>query len=296
MTTPTDPPPRRPLDPDTLAAALARAGWEGPAPVLLGAVPSTNAEIESRALAGAAEGLVVVAEEQTAGRGRLGRRWDSPASSGLTWSVLLRPDEVPQERYGWLPLLTGVAVAGALRDATGVPVALKWPNDLVVDGPDRAGGPGPRKLGGILLERLPAAGSALVVGVGLNVDSAAAELPVDQATSLAVEGADPVREDLLAAALTALGRRYRAWRSAGGDPVRSGLREAYRTACLTVGRPVRVRRAGEEDLVGTAVDVDDDGRLLVRPDGATSGASLVAVAAGDVLHVRAPGAVLPPGT
>lgn len=127
---------------------------------------STNADLLEAARAGAAEGLVLVAEEQTAGRGRLGRTWSAPAGAALTFSVLLRPAGVPPTRLGWLPLLTGVAVAAAVRAETGVPASLKWPNDVLV---------GERKLAGILAE---AHSDAVVVGVGLNVTLSRAELPV----------------------------------------------------------------------------------------------------------------------
>ena len=228
---------------------------------------STNADLLAEARAGAAEGLVLAAEAQTAGRGRLGRSWGSPPRAALTFSVLLRPAAVRPALRGWLPLLTGVAVAAALRAGAAVPAVLKWPNDVLV---------GERKLAGILAE---AHGDAIVVGVGLNVTSGAAELPVPTATSLRLAGAaGPGREALLEAILAGLAGRYRAWCA---DPDAPGWREDYLRWCATVGRPVRAGLPGGTQLAGTAVDVDGAGRLVVR-----TGDGLIPVGAGDVVHVR----------
>jgi BirA family transcriptional regulator, biotin operon repressor / biotin---[acetyl-CoA-carboxylase] ligase len=228
---------------------------------------STNADLLERARAGAAEGLVLVAEEQTAGRGRLGRTWSAPAGAALTFSVLLRPAGVPPTRLGWLPLLTGVAVAAAVRDQADVPASLKWPNDVLV---------GERKLAGILAE---AHGDAVVVGVGLNVTLSRAELPVPTATSLLIEDAASTdRAALLAAILTELAQRYRTWRAGPDAPE---LRADYLRWSATVGREVRVELPGGAQLSGTAEDVDEVGRLVVRAPG-----HLVRVGAGDVVHVR----------
>jgi BirA family transcriptional regulator, biotin operon repressor / biotin---[acetyl-CoA-carboxylase] ligase len=228
---------------------------------------SSNADLLEEARSGAAEGLVLVAEEQTAGRGRLGRAWSAPPRAGLIFSVLLRPEGVPPARLGWLPLLTGVAVATAVRDQTGVPARLKWPNDVLV---------GERKLAGILAE---AHGDAVVAGVGLNVTLGQEELPVPAATSLLIEGATSTdRAALLAAILTALARRYRTWRA---DPDGAELRAEYLRWCATIGREVRVELPGGAVLTGTAEDVDEVGRLAVRtPE------NLIRVGAGDVVHVR----------
>ena len=208
-----------------------------------------------------------MAEEQTAGRGRLGRTWSAPAGAALTFSVLLRPAGVPPTRLGWLPLLTGVAVAAAVRGEAGLPAGLKWPNDVLV---------GERKLAGILAE---AHGDAVVVGAGLNVMLSPAELPVPTATSLLIEDAASTdRAALLAAILTELGARYQAWRA---DPDVAGLRADYLRWSATVGRQVRVELPGGAQLSGTAEDVDEVGRLVVRTPG-----NLVRAGAGDVVHVR----------
>jgi BirA family transcriptional regulator, biotin operon repressor / biotin---[acetyl-CoA-carboxylase] ligase len=234
---------------------------------------STNADLLAR---GGPEGQVLVAEEQTAGRGREGRTWVSLPGASLTFSVLLRPTSVSPASRGWLPLLTGVAVAAAVRSATGVAAVLKWPNDVLV---------GDRKLAGILAEQSPD-GDAVVVGIGLNVATPRDALPASPtglpATSLLVEGADVNRETLLIEILRCLERRYLVFR-ADPDPARSGLLAQYRAACGTLGRQVRVELPAGRVLTGTAEAVDPGGRLLVRP---AEAASATPVSAGDVIHLR----------
>jgi BirA family biotin operon repressor/biotin-[acetyl-CoA-carboxylase] ligase len=252
---------------------------------------STNADLLARAAAGAAEGLVLAAEEQRAGRGRMGRAWLAPPRAALTFSLLVRPRTVPPGRRGWLPLLAGVAVATAVHAVSSVDARLKWPNDVLV---------GPAKLGGILAE---AAGDAIVVGIGVNVSTEQAELPPPgpgalPATSLlaltgkaltgnaltgkALTSNALDRESLLTGILAGFERRYQAWVQADGDPERSGLRAEYTGLCATIGRRVRAELPGGQLLSGLAADVDPDGRLVVRvsPD------SDVPVAAGDVVHLR----------
>ncbi len=241
---------------------------------------STNADLLARAAdPDSPEGLVLIAEEQTAGRGRLGRSWSSVPGGSLTFSVLLRPAAVPAARRGWLTLLAGVAVASAVRSVAGVDAMLKWPNDVLA---------GDRKLAGILAEQSPD-GSAVVIGTGLNVAAAPGAIPVSAtglaATSLRAEGATASRADLLLGVLTELERWYVAFR-ADPDPGRSGLLGAYRALCETLGRTVRVERPAGGALAGVARDVDAEGRLLVAD---SLGDSVTPVSAGDVVHVRAPG-------
>jgi BirA family biotin operon repressor/biotin-[acetyl-CoA-carboxylase] ligase len=241
---------------------------------------STNADLLARAAdPHSPEGQVLVAEEQTAGRGRLGRSWSSAPGASLTFSVLLRPAAVPAARRGWLTLLAGVAVASAVRSVTGVAAVLKWPNDVLA---------GDRKLAGILAEQSPD-GSAVVIGTGLNV-ATPVEIPVSAtgliATSLIAQGAGPVsREDLLLGILDQLEHWYAAFR-ADPDPERSGLIDAYRALCETLGRTVRVELPAGGVVTGAARDIDAEGRLLIA-DG--QGNSVTPVSAGDVVHVRASG-------
>jgi BirA family biotin operon repressor/biotin-[acetyl-CoA-carboxylase] ligase len=250
---------------------------------------STNADAVAAAGAGEPEGLVVVAEQQTAGRGRLGRAWTSPPRAGLATSVLLRPGlddpdrgwpAAPVISYGWLPLLAGVALVAAVDRLAELAATLKWPNDLLVGG---------GKCGGILAEVVPGGNGlppAVVVGIGLNVTLRPDELPTTPtglpATSLQLAGAEATdRDPLLRALLRGFASWYDQWRSAGGDPQACGLREAYLRSCATVGQEVRVLLPSGEEVTGTASTVDTDGRLVVRVDGRDR-----AVAAGDVVHLR----------
>ncbi len=270
---------RAPLDAGALGRAVVRPGGLWRAVEVLASTGSTNADLLARAAGGAPEGVVLAAEEQSAGRGRMGRSWVSPPRAALTFSLLVRPHTVAPARRGWLPLLAGVAVASAVRAGPGVEARLKWPNDVLA---------GPAKLAGILAE---AAGDAVVIGIGLNVSTRPGELPPPgptpggalAATSLLALGSAKLdREPLLTAILAGFERWYQAWRQAGGDPDRCGLRAEYTSLCGTIGREVRVELPGGQLLSGLAVGVDSDGRLLVR---VSSGAE-VPVAAGDVVHVR----------
>ncbi|MFJ2606545.1 biotin--[acetyl-CoA-carboxylase] ligase [Streptomyces sp. NPDC091279] len=267
---------RPPLNGTALRRALVRDGGLWNDVQIVASTGSTNSDLAARAVAGrAAEGAVLIAEEQTAARGRLDRRWSAPARSGLFFSVLLEP-AVPVARWGWLPLLTGVAVATGLSRAAGVDTALKWPNDLLVtvDGQER-------KAGGILAER--AGDNAVVVGVGINVTLRADELPVPGAGSLALAGAAGTdRDPLLRAVLRALEQWYGRWVEADGDPAASGLQETYAAGCATLGRTVRAELPGGRELVGEAVAVDGDGRLVL----ATENGVQEPVGAGDIVHLR----------
>lgn len=262
------PPVDNPLDP----AALAPLGVE-----VLPETPSTNAVVAERARAGAPEGLVVVTEHQTAGRGRLDRGWETPAGSALTFSVLLRP-QVPPQRWPWLPLLTGYAVAKTLA-AAGFGAALKWPNDVLI---------GERKVAGILVERVEGpSGPAAVVGIGLNVLLAEEQLPVPTATSLLLESAGlghpvPDRTALLASLVQGLLEAYDAWQAGEEGPATTHLRDSYTRVCSTLGRDVDVAMPDGTTLSGRATGIDEHGRLVVTPPSGPE----VAVAAGDVVHVR----------
>jgi BirA family biotin operon repressor/biotin-[acetyl-CoA-carboxylase] ligase len=257
---------RPPLNAGQLRAALT-APWASLD--VVDETESTNAD-----LIGAPPGSVLVAEYQHAGRGRLDRAWTSPPRAGLLVSAAVALP-VPSTTWGWLPLLTGVAVCDAVRAVTGLPVSLKWPNDLLIeDG----------KLGGILVQL---AGDTAVIGLGLNVSTTRAELPLDTAVSLATAGATAERGELLSAILAQLGTRYLEWTGAGGDAVASGLAAAYRDRCATLGREVIVV-APPGERRARAIAVGDDGRLRVRwadagPDGPDAEQAL---AAGDIVHLR----------
>ena len=240
---------------------------------VLDEIGSTNTELVRRVTEdpGAWPSPAVLAtDHQTAGRGRLGRSWSASAGDSLAVSVLLRP-EVPRERLGWLSLAAGAAMTEALI-GLGVAARAKWPNDVLIDG---------RKVCGVLAEALPD-GAGVVIGAGLNHAADRAALPVPTATSLAAEGG-PTDPDLLVAAyLERLLARVHDFEAVGGDPDRSGLRDAVRAVSDTIGRRVRVLRA-DETVVGEAVDIDVEGRIVVDrgPIGGT-----VACATGDVEHLR----------
>lgn len=233
---------------------------------------STNADLLVQAVKGAPEGAVLVANAQSAGRGRMGRSWVSPPGAALMFSFLLRPVTVSPAKRGWVPLLAGIAVASAVRSMTGLEARLKWPNDVLI---------GEAKLAGILAEQLA---NAIVTGIGINVSTQRAELPVETATSLAVAGAATLdRHELLRAILAEIERHYLAWTAppAPGDPDTSGLRAEYRRLSATLTRQVRVEFPGGTTAHGTATDIDPDGRLVIRtPNGP------LAVSAGDIRHLR----------
>jgi BirA family biotin operon repressor/biotin-[acetyl-CoA-carboxylase] ligase len=264
---------RPPLDPAALRRSLVDGASRWRDIVVRESVESTNAEVAELALGGAGEGVVVVAEHQRGGRGRQGRVWQAPPRSGLAVSMLLRPDRVAAARWPWLPLLTGVAVADAVRRCADVEAVLKWPNDVVVGG---------RKLAGILVERVEVGGrAAAVVGIGLNVSSRAEELPVGDATSLLLVGARTTdRTVVLREVLRVLDQLYGAWLSAEGDPG-AGLADAYRRRCATLGRQVRAELPSGDVVTGAARRIDAEGRLVIETD-----VAVVAISAGDVVHLR----------
>jgi BirA family transcriptional regulator, biotin operon repressor / biotin---[acetyl-CoA-carboxylase] ligase len=249
-------------------------GFFGPLEVVA-RLPSTMERAAELAAGGAAEGATVLAEEQTAGRGRLGRTWVATPGSSLLLSVVLRP-ALPREAV-WLTVATaGVALAGAVEAvAPGPPVGLKWPNDLELGG---------RKAAGLLAEahlegpRL----DWVVLGMGVNVAQRREDLPpelADRATSVALALGAPVdRAGLLAAWAERFVDGYRHLTAGEPGPVLA----AYRRRLVTLGRRVRADRVGAEPVVGTAVDLTATGGLVVQTD---AGAR-VEVLAADVHHLR----------
>jgi len=242
---------------------------------------STNSYLLAEARHGAPEGLVAVADHQSAGRGRLGRRWEAPAGSSLLASVLLRPVLAPEQ----LHLCTAAVALSAVEACwvvAGVEPSVKWPNDLLV---------ADAKLAGVLaeadLEGPGTYGAApIVVGIGINVAWPASDhdLPdhlVGSTTSLQQQTGGPVdREALLEALLEGLGPRVGALGSAAG---RAAQAADLRRQCTTLGAPVRVELA-TGSFEGTAVDVTDEGHLVVRTP-----AGLRTVVAGDVVHLHPAG-------
>jgi BirA family transcriptional regulator, biotin operon repressor / biotin---[acetyl-CoA-carboxylase] ligase len=243
---------------------------------VVASVPTTMARAAELASSGAPEGATVVAEEQTQGRGRLGRAWVAPPGSSLLVSVVLRP---PLHREAvWL---TVAAAGAALAEAVDVvapgaaPAGLKWPNDLELGG---------RKAAGLLAEahlegdRL----AAVLLGMGVNVGQTAADFPpevAERATSVSLAAGAPVDR---AALLAAWAGRFLAGYAelCAGRP--GPVLAAYRERLVTVGRRVRVDRIGADPVVGTAVDLTPTGGLVVQ----TASGSRVAILAGDVQHLR----------
>lgn len=260
---------RPPLDAKFLRGRLVRPGSFWTQIDVLADTPSTNAVVAAAAADGQAEGLVVAAEHQSSGRGRLGRTWTTPPRSALLMSALLRPTTVDAARWPWLGLLVPLAVAAAVRAVAEVPAQVKWPNDVLVED---------RKLSGILLERID--GPAVVVGIGLNVTLRESEKPHPAATSLALEQAATTdRATVMAAVLRELASRYQSWVNAAGSP--DVVLPEYRALSATLGQKVRVELPDGTFLEGTARDLADDGRLIVdSPDGPRP------LAAGDVTHLR----------
>jgi BirA family biotin operon repressor/biotin-[acetyl-CoA-carboxylase] ligase len=237
---------------------------------------STNSEWVGRA-ARLDDLAVLATADQTAGRGRLDRVWAAPAGTALAVSVLVRraPDAVAApdpRRLGWLPLIAGVAMCRAVRSLGVSLAAVKWPNDVLVDD---------RKLSGILTELCEA---GVVIGAGLNVSMSTDDLPVPTATSLVLEGVvddAQLLDRALAAYLAELLPLVELWRSTAAL---EQVRDIVQSHLQTLGRAVRVDRPGMPALVGTAIELDGDGRLMVQPAG--HGSAVVAVAAGDITHLR----------
>lgn len=266
--------PRAPLDEGALRAELIGTGLGWRKLEVVEQTGSTNADLLARAAAGDdVAGAVLIAEHQTAGRGRHGRGWSATPRAQITMSVGVSVVDVPTTGWGWLPLATGVAVVDAvspLLAGTGAQAGLKWPNDVLAGPPDSPG-----KLAGILAE---VAKPVVVIGLGLNVFQAPDG--IEDATSLADLGvATPDRTRLASDLLRELGRRIVAWRAARGADW--ALAADYRARSLTIGNRVRAHLPGGKQVEGTATAIDDQGRLCLE-----SGGQTVVVAAGDVVHLR----------
>ncbi|MDF1565833.1 MAG: biotin--[acetyl-CoA-carboxylase] ligase [Deltaproteobacteria bacterium] len=238
-------------------------------------IDSTNALANILASEGAFHGEAVVAEHQSEGRGRRGRTWISPPEQNIYLSVILRPD-LPALRAPELTFVAGVAIAESLRTAFNLPVDLKWPNDLLVNG---------LKLAGILTE-LSASGDRIgyvVLGLGLNVNMEAADFPAEiasTATSLRIELGQPLDRPLLCAALlSSLEVWYDRWLEEGFGPVR----EMWQALSATLQRPVRIHLGDDvQGFDGVAEGIDERGSLLVR----RANGVLERVVAGEVVHLR----------
>ena len=249
-------------------------------------VGSTNTEllrrVNSEPIAEWPHLAVLATDDQTAGKGRLGRDWSAPAGSSLAISVLVRPTTpsgrpLSPEALGWFGLLAGLAMTRACNQVVGVnEAALKWPNDVLIEG---------RKVCGVLSEVVVGNGPlALIVGAGVNLTLLEHELPVPTATSLALAGATELHADaLLADYLDEFSRLVGVFLAAEGDVHSSGILTAVTQECGTLGRSVRVELPDGNQLVGTASAIAASGAIVVTP---ADGTANVEVAAGDVTHLR----------
>lgn len=216
-------------------------------------VDSTNKEAKRQALVNAPNGSLFIAEEQQSGKGRLGRNWSSPAGTGLWFTLLLRPQSIPQQ-VTLLTLLAGLAVSKAIRAQTGCDAKIKWPNDVVI---------GSKKVCGILtemaaeMERI----NYVIIGIGINVNQK--EFPEElrvKATSLLLESGKPFRRTaLLQEVLTNFETLLSQLKSSGPD----ALLEDYKKQCISLNRTVGFTRNGQP-ATGTAIDISREGELIVR--------------------------------
>lgn len=274
----------QPLTTDAIRAALSTNIF-GRMLHLLDEVSSTNTVAAGLAQDGAPHGTVIVAEAQSAGRGRLGRQWHSPPGKNLYCSIILRPHPLPDQLplwLSWIPLLCAVAAARTVQVVATLHPSVKWPNDIFV---------GPRKVGGLLCESSGAGTSSIfvLVGIGLNVNIRTHDFPEtlrDHATSMAIEANRPFdRISVLSTLLSELEIRY--------ETLVSGhladLVDEYRMRCSTLGRWVRISLVGNDTLEGLAESIAGDGSLRIARGGSSAGLhgeGIVHVRAGDVVHLR----------
>ncbi len=241
------------LDLARLRAALAGLRLGHPL-IYFPALDSTNSHAAALAQTGAAEGTLVTTDDQTAGRGRIGRTWKSLPGRQLALSLVLRPAFPPH----FLVMASALAVAEAIETVTGLTPAIKWPNDVLVGG---------RKVCGILIETSP---GVAILGIGLNVNGSLAddaELATRATTLADAAGRDLAREDLAIALVRRLDVLY-ALLASGGTAAREQVRDVWRGRLVTLGRRVSIRQGGAE-IAGVAEDVDADGALLLRRDDGT---------------------------
>jgi BirA family transcriptional regulator, biotin operon repressor / biotin---[acetyl-CoA-carboxylase] ligase len=261
---------RPPLDADALRRELT-----GPQSMwrrldVIDETGSTNSDLIARAAAGDdIAGSVLLAEHQTAGRGRGGRTWSGVPRALITMSVGISTEGVREEFWGLLPLLSGIAVVDAVAAAANVEAGLKWPNDVIAEG---------GKLAGILAE-VASRQPVVVVGIGLNVTLQPDQIGEPGATSLSALGATVDRNQLVRHLLAQLASRVGDWRGSGG--VNTTLIDDYRARSVTIGSRVRALLPGGREIVGTAVAIDRFGRLSIDTEADTA-----TIAAGDIVHLR----------
>lgn len=240
---------------------------------------STNADVVRHVVDAPAEWphlSLLLTTDQRAGRGRLDRTWVTPPGTALAASVVVRVGSIPPTARGWIPLLAGAAMTRAVGEqlrGTAHAAALKWPNDVLLDG---------GKVCGILAEVVPGHPDVVVIGSGVNTRMPQPDLPVETATSFEAVGLVADEDRLVADYLSALDEQLQALAAAGGDPVGSGILSSVESLCSTIGSDVAVSLPDGETLRGRAIRIDGEGRLVVEQDSEFESA----VSAGDVVHVR----------
>ncbi|MDO4928891.1 MAG: biotin--[acetyl-CoA-carboxylase] ligase [Corynebacterium sp.] len=259
---------REPLDIDRIRQALLRAGFADIRYTT--STGSTNTDLVALAKEGAPAWTVILAEQQTAGKGRMGRSYASPLYGQLTLSLLIRPPAESIERIGTMNLATGVGIIDALGLESGI--RLKWPNDVIIEN---------RKLCGMLAEAVAMGKEpAVVIGFGLNTGLRREELPVSHATSLYLEDIEFDRNDLTIEVLKAVRTRLCQWQNNDLSYMAD-----YRKVCVTIGQDVRVLLPGNEEVLGKATAVLNDGRIVVVDNASEEHVFAV----GDVEHLRLQG-------
>lgn len=256
------------LYPQEIRFAL-RAHTIGKEIVYYDIVDSTNTAAYHLAKKGAPEGMVILAEAQTKGKGRLSRNWASPKQKGIYMSVILRPELTPFQAPK-ITLLAAVSAALAIRDYSGVPALIKWPNDILANG---------KKIGGILteMEAEPDTVKFLILGIGINVNARASELPKGASSIFEETGNKTSRVELVRAVLERLDENYTLFKREGFSPIK----KEWRNLSATLGRRVRVT-CMDKKVEGEATDIDSDGGLKIRLDNGF----YEKVMAGDVLVLR----------
>jgi BirA family biotin operon repressor/biotin-[acetyl-CoA-carboxylase] ligase len=242
---------------------------------------STNTFALERAKKHAPSATVILADKQTAGRGRLDRSWFSPAESNIYGSLLFFHDKTIQH-LGWIPLMAGVAIAQALETQTGIRIHLKWPNDLLI---------AKRKVGGVLCESfsIEQQNKCMVIGFGINVNLSQSEFPQDlqdSATSLQIQCHRPLdRETLIMQIITSL---EKGWEDLTFKGHQSCLVE-YNNRCATIGQTIQVHFPDGSQLQGLAHSIGKHGQLRVTPSPSDSNerpARMRDVHSGEILHIR----------
>ncbi len=276
--------PSPPLTRNTINSTLATT-WLGRRIELFDSLPSTNREAVQLAQADVEHGTVVIAERQTAGRGRLSRTWFSPPGGNLYCSIILKAahsPERPTEWLSWLPLVSALAAAEAIEQVSPIRISVKWPNDLLIS---------ERKAGGILCESGTGTRSDpfQIIGIGINVNGDEEDWPIDlrgSATSIWQERKMVIdRNRLLAQLLLELEHCLDELATHGTNR----LALAYHQRCSTIGITVRATLAGGEVIVGLAEGVGQDGSLRIRPQTAhphSETPKIVTLRVADILHVR----------